>query len=218
MSKYKYIIFDLDGTLIDPKIGQINSVEYALKSFKINEIDKEKLCEFIGPPLKESFKKYYNFDDEQIERGIEKYREYFIAKGLNEAEIYEGILEMLQELNQNRQKIIIATSNPTPFAEKIVKTYGIEKYFYDICGSNMDGSRVLKEEIIAHVIEKNNINEIDKIVMVGDRIHDIIGAKKNNIDSIGVLYGYGTEEEINNAKPNYYAKTVNELKNLLKNK
>lgn len=215
MSKYEYIIFDLDGTLIDPKIGQINSVDYALKSFNIYEPNKEILSKFIGPPLKESFAKYYNFNEEQIEKGIEKYREYFISKGLKQAKLYDGILEMLQELNHSNRKMIIATSNPTAFAEEIVKTYKIEKYFYDICGSNMDGSRVLKQEVIAYAINKNNIKELNKVVMVGDRIHDIIGAKKNKIDSIGVLYGYGSEEEFSDAKPNYYIRTVEELKILL---
>lgn len=133
MSKYEYIIFDLDGTLIDPKVGQINSVDYALKSFNIYEVNKEILSRFIGPPLKESFAKYYNFNKEQIEKGIEKYREYFVNKGINQAELYGGILEMLEELNRNNHKIIMATSNPTEFAIKIAKTYRIEKYFYDIC-------------------------------------------------------------------------------------
>lgn len=216
MSKYEYIIFDLDGTLIDPKIGQINSVVYALKSLNINEFNKEMLNKFIGPPLKESFAKYYNFNEEQIEKGIEKYREYFTNKGIQQAEVYDGILEMLQVLNQSKRKIIMATSNPTVFAKKIAKMYEIEKYFYDICGSNMDGSRVLKQEIIAYAIKRNNIKELDKVVMVGDRLHDIVGAKENKIDSIGVLYGYGDEKEINDAKPKYYVKTVKELKTLLK--
>lgn len=122
---------------------------------------------------------------------------------------------MLQELNHSNRKMIIATSNPTAFAEKIAKTYKIEKYFYDICGSNMDGSRVLKQEVIAYAINKNNIKELNKVVMVGDRIHDIIGAKKNKIDSIGVLYGYGSEEEFSGAKPDYYVRTVQELEMLL---
>lgn len=215
MSKYEYIIFDLDGTLIDPKIGQINSVDYALKSFDIYEFNKEILSRFIGLPLKESFAKYYNFNEEQIEKGIKKYREYFINKGIEQAEIYDGVLEMLQELNKNNLKVIMATSNPTLFARKIAKTYRIEKYFYDICGSNMDGSRVLKQEIIAYAIKRNNIKELEKVVMVGDRLHDIVGAKENKIDSIGILYGYGSEKEINDAKPNYYVKTVEDLKVLL---
>ena len=119
MSKYEYIIFDLDGTLIDPKIGQINSVDYALKSFNIYEPNKEILSKFIGPPLKESFAKYYNFNEEQIEKGIEKYREYFISKGLKQAKLYDGILEMLQEFYLSNRKMLIATSYPTAFAEEI---------------------------------------------------------------------------------------------------
>ena len=215
MSKYEYIIFDLDGTLIDPKIGQINSVEYALKSFNIHEFNKEILSKFIGPPLKESFAKYYNLKEEEIEKCIQKYREYFIDKGIEQAKVYDGIFEMLQELNQSNRKIIMATSNPTAFAKKIAKIYKLEKYFCDICGSNMNGSRVLKQEVIAYAMKKNNIKELDKAVMVGDRLHDIVGAQKNKIDSIGVLYGYGSEKEIKDAKPNYYVKTVEDLKILL---
>lgn len=134
---------------------------------------------------------------------------------MKQAKLYDGILEMLQELNHSNRKMIIATSNPTVFAEKIAKTYKIEKYFYDICGSNMDGSRVLKQEVIAYAINKNNIKELNKVVMVGDRIHDIIGAKKNKIDSIGVLYGFGSEDEFGGTKPDYYVRTVKELEMLL---
>lgn len=215
MSKYKYIIFDLDGTLIDPKVGQINSVAYALQYFNINETNKEMLCKFIGPPLKESFAKYYNFNNNQIKIGIEKYREYFMRKGINEANVYDGIISMLFNLKQNGKKIIIATSNPTTFAEKIADIYMLKDYLYDICGSELDGSRVLKQEIIEYAISKNKIKNKDEIIMVGDRSHDINGAKQVKIDSIGVLYGYGSQEEINEADPTYQVKTVKELELLL---
>lgn len=215
MNKYKYIIFDLDGTLIDPKVGQINSVKYALKHFDINESNEEKLCKFIGPPLKESFSKYYNFNETQIKVGIEKYREYFIERGIKEANVYNGIIPMLSILKQNGKKIIIATSNPTPFAEKIVQIFKFKDYLYDICGSELDGTRVLKQEVISYAVNKNHIKEKNNIVMVGDRIHDINGAKSVKIDSIGVLYGYGSQKEINEAQPTYQVKTVKELEQLL---
>lgn len=214
--KYKYIIFDLDGTLINPKVGQINSVKYALKYFNIDVKNKEKLCKFIGPPLKESFAKYYHFNDEEINIGIKKYREYFLEKGIKEQQLYEGIIPMLKELQRNGGKAIIATSNPTPFAEKIAELFNIKEYLYDICGSNLDGSRVFKEEILSYILDKNSIKKDKKdVVMIGDRLHDIVGAKKVGIDSIGVLYGYGSKEEIDEANPTYKIKTVEELKKLL---
>ena len=217
MSKYEYIMFDLDGTLIDPKVGQVNAVDYALKYFNINEQDKEKLCKFIGPPLKESFAKYYNFNDEQIIIGIEKYREYFLKQGIREANVYDGIIKMLKNLKANGQKSIIVTSNPTSFAEKIAEIYEFKDYMFDICGSNLDGSRVLKQEIIEYAISKNNIKDKTGIVMVGDRINDIMGAKNAKVDSIGVLYGYGSIEEMNEAMPKYQVKTVEELEDFLIN-
>ena len=216
MSKYKFIIFDLDGTLIDPKEGQINSVKYALKSFGINEEDENKLCKFIGPPLKESFKKYYNFNEQQIDIGIQKYREYFMEKGIKEAVLYNGITTMLNTLKENGKKIIIATSNPTSFAKQIARMYKIDNYLFDICGSKLDGSRVTKSEILSYVIDKHKIKNKNEAIMVGDRIHDILGAQGIKIDSVGVLYGYGMKEEIDEAKPTYKVNTVQELEDLLK--
>ena len=194
MSKYKYIMFDLDGTLIDPKIGQINAIDYALQYFNIDEPNKESLCKFIGLPLKESFVKYYSFNNEQVKIGIEKYREYILNKGLKEANVYNGIIKMLN---------------------KCTNIYGFKDYLFDICGSNLDGTRVIKQELIEYAISKNNIKDKTSIVMVGDRISDIIGAKSTQIDSIGVLYGYGTAEEMEEAMPNYKVKTVEELEKIL---
>ena len=215
MSKYKYIMFDLDGTLIDPKIGQINAIDYALQYFNIDEPNKESLCKFIGLPLKESFVKYYSFNNEQVKIGIEKYREYILNKGLKEANVYNGIIKMLNKLKESGKKAIIVTSNPTSIAEKCTNIYGFKDYLFDICGSNLDGTRVIKQELIEYAISKNNIKDKTSIVMVGDRISDIIGAKSTQIDSIGVLYGYGTAEEMEEAMPNYKVKTVEELEKIL---
>ena len=177
MSEYKYVIFDLDGTLIDPKVGQINSVKNALKYFGINEKNESKLCKFIGPPLKESFAKYYNFNNEQIEIGIREYREYFMKKGIKEANLYYGIIKMLDTLNKKGKKLIIATSNPTSFAVTIAKIYKINSYLFDICGSKLNGSRVTKPEILSYVLEKNKIINKDEVVMVAIECMIFMGQK-----------------------------------------
>jgi len=215
--KYKYILFDLDGTLTDPKVGITKSVEYALNKYKMEVESLDDLIKFIGPPLKESFMEYYSFDEERANKAIEYYREYFKDKGIFENDVYEGIPELLRELKNRGFIIAIATSKPTVFAERIVEHFGLKEYFTITVGSNLDGTRTSKGEVISYVLEQLNINNLEEAVMIGDRKHDIIGAQKNNIDSIGVLYGYGDLEEFQEAAPTYILDSVNDLYKLIIN-
>lgn len=192
----KYILFDLDGTLTDPKVGITNSVKYALKSYGIEEENMELLCKYIGPPLKDGFMDYHNLSSEDALTAIEKYREYFSETGIFENIVYEGIKELLIKLKQKDKTLIVATSKPTVFAIRILEHFGLKDYFTDICGSEIDGTRVKKGEVIAYALEKNGITDLDQVVMIGDRMHDMIGAKENDIESIGVLYGYGNWDEL----------------------
>lgn len=211
---YDVILFDLDGTLTDPKEGIVNSIVYALNSFGIKNYDREQLTKFIGPPLKDSFMEYYHFDEELALRAIEKYREHFATKGLFENTVYPMIPELLKELSAQGKKIVLATSKPTDFAQRILDHFNLAQYFAFTGGSNLDGTRTKKSEVIAHAIQESH-TETEKVVMIGDRKFDIIGAREVGIDSIGVLYGYGTYEELIKENPTHLAHSMNDLREIL---
>lgn len=215
MSKFRYVLFDLDGTLTDPAIGITNSIIHALKKYNISVNDRSELYRFIGPPLTESFIKYYDFSEEEAKKAVEYYREYFSVKGLFENIIYAGIDDLLNCLKNNGQVLIVATSKPQIFAEQILEHFNISKYFSFIAGSNLDGTRVKKDEVIRYALASCNITDFSKVVMVGDREHDIIGAKTVGIKSIGVLYGYGSKEELVNAGADYIVESVPEIRNII---
>ncbi|MGL5380090.1 HAD family hydrolase [Clostridium sp.] len=211
----KYILFDLDGTVTDPMVGITKSVKYALNKFNINTKTLEELCKFIGPPLKESFMEYYNFSDEEAEKAIIYYREYFSIKGIYENYVYDNFENILSSLKQEGKTLIIATTKTTIFAEQIIEHFNLSKYFDFICGSNLDGTRTKKADIIQYILDKYNIDNHSDVVMIGDRKHDIIGAKEVGIDSIGVLYGYGSYEELYNSGADYIVKDIDELSKLI---
>lgn len=208
---FDYLFFDLDGTLTDPAQGITNSFIHALKYFGIEIPTYEKLCTFIGPPLVDTFKTQFGFDDEKAALGVKKYREYFAEKGLLENYVYDGIPEILSTLKTNEHKLVVATSKPEEYSIRILEHFDLAKYFEHICGSNMNETRSKKDEVIAYAIEKCHIKDKSNILMIGDRMHDIIGAQKNNIKSCGVLYGYGNLEELQNAGADYIVKSVNDL-------
>lgn len=215
MKDYKYILFDLDGTLTDPAEGITNSVAHALKKFGIENTDRTKLYKFIGPPLLDSFMEYYGFSQEKAQTAIDYYREYFRDTGIYENRVYDGIENMLETLKKSGKEIILATSKPEPFAREILRHFGLDKYFLFAAGSNLDGSRCAKAEVIAYALESAGIADKSEAIMVGDRKHDIIGAQKTGLDSIGVLFGYGSREELEQAGATFIAETVEELTNLL---
>lgn len=206
---YNYILFDLDGTLTDPKEGITNSVAYALRAYGIDE-NPDKLTPFIGPPLHESFMVYYGFDEGKAMEAVEVYREYFADKGIFENKLYPETKDFLRVLQKAGKKIALATSKPEIFARRILEHFEIDSYFDVIVGSNMDGSRTKKAEVIDEVfkrfeIEEGGAIEKSKAVMIGDRLHDIVGAQENSIDSIGVTFGYGGYEELKKAGATYIA-------------
>lgn len=214
MNKY-YILFDLDGTLTDPKVGITNSVAHALRKFSIEVENLDDLCCFIGPPLTDSFIKYYGFSEDDAKKGVEYYREHFKDKGLYENFVYDNIEELLIKLKSLNKKLIVATSKPEVFAKKILDHFNLIKYFDFIAGSNLDGTRVKKADVISYALEKIQISDTSKAIMIGDREHDIIGANENKIESIGVLYGYGNINEFIEHKATYIANDVSELLKLL---
>lgn len=215
MKNYSIILFDLDGTLTDSSQGIINAIVYALKKMGVNDYDMSLLKKFLGPPLHESFEKFFHFDKKESLQAVEYYREYFSTKGLFENKVYCGITDLLKTLKENGNTLILATSKPQPFTDRIMQHFDLVKYFDFIAGSNMDTTRSKKAEIIEYAITECNIKDKSSVVMVGDRAEDMIGAQTVGIDSIGVEYGYGTFDELENAGATYIAKTVEELKSLL---
>ncbi len=211
MSKYDIILFDLDGTLTDPGMGITNSVMHALKKYGIEVENRETLYKFIGPPLIDSFEKYYGFSHEEAVKSVDYYREYYADKGIYENEVYNGIEAMLQKLSEEEKKIILATSKPEPFAREILRHFGLDKYFLFAAGSTMNETRTNKADVIEYALCECGITEKSSVVMVGDREHDIIGANKNRIDSVGVLFGYGSREELENAGATYIAESVEDI-------
>lgn len=214
MDKYKVILFDLDGTLSNPKVGITKSVQYALQKMDIVEPDIDKLECFIGPPLQVSFAEHYNFDVENIQKSIDFYRERFKEKGMFENELYSNISLLLKSLKEQQFTLVVATSKPTVFSEKILKYFNIDQYFDLVVGSNLDGTRTSKTEIIQYILDKYNEYKLDNFIMIGDRKHDIIGANNTGIDSIGVTYGYGSFDELSHSNPKYIVKSVEELTEL----
>lgn len=215
MKNYQYILFDLDGTLTNSQLGITTCVAYALESFGIHTENPEELRKFIGPPLKESFVKYYNMTDGEGDRAVEKYRERFATVGLYENEVYAGIPELLQKLKAQGKTLLVVTSKPTVYSDKILEHFGLKEYFSYIAGSELDGTRVNKAEVIQYALEQMKITESEKIVMIGDKEHDMIGAGICGVDSIGVLYGFGEREELENHGATYIAQTVSDLEKIL---
>lgn len=217
MERFAYILFDLDGTLTDPKIGITKSVQYALKDLGVEEPDLDRLEPFIGPPLKDSFMEFYGFDEAQTQRAVAKYRERFEVTGIFENEIFPGIAQMLKTLKERGKKVAIASSKPTELVERILVHFSIRQYFDHVVGSESDGTRSRKEEVVEEALRRM-VPEADigkKVAMVGDRKFDIEGAKAFGLTGIGVSFGYAAEGELEAAGADYIADSVAELEELL---
>ena len=216
MSEYNTVLFDLDGTLTDPAIGITNSVAYALKKWGIEVSDRAALYKFIGPPLYDSFSNYYGFTKEESERAVACFREYFSTKGKFENTVYEDVPELLSELCARGKKLIVATSKPEVFAKQILEHFELDKYFDFIAGATLDSSRVEKADVIKYAFENCNITDVSDVIMIGDREYDITGAAHFGMDSIGVLYGYGSLEEFTSTGATYIAEAPLDILNIVK--
>lgn len=213
---YDIVLFDLDGTIIDSGIGITNSVMYALKKYGIEVPDRTSLYKFIGPPLYKSFMNFYGFSEEEAHRGVDYYREYYSEHGVYENLVYDGIEELIKRLHEMGKTIILATSKPEDYAKKILEHIGLAKYFTFIAGSEMSHTRVDKIEVMAYAFEKCGIIDYKDAIMIGDREYDIVGAKHFDIDSVGVLFGYGNKEELENAGATYVVSNALEILNIIK--
>ncbi len=213
--KYQYIFWDLDGTLTDPGLGITNSILYSLEKFGIVEKDRTKLYPFIGPPLLESYEKFYGFKEDECEKAVLYYREYFGDKGKFENEVYEGIPEFLQKLVDKGYKLVLATSKPEHFAREIMEHFDLAKYFYRLCGSSVQETHETKADVIRKAIWECSIEDVSRVLMIGDRMHDVCGASECGMDSVGVLWGYGSREELLQNGATYLVSNLKELEKVI---
>ncbi len=215
MKQYDTVLFDLDGTLTDPGVGITKSVEYALNRYGIFVEDRAILYPFIGPPLIDSFMKYYDFSKEQAVEAVEVYREYFRVKGLFENEVYPGVKEMLKALKAAKRTLLVASSKPEEFVLTILKHFDLLPYFDFVGGASMDEVRSKKEDVLRYVLKQANVTDPATAIMVGDRKFDVQGAHTFGMDAIGVTYGYGSLEELTEAQPEYLADSPAEVGTIL---
>ncbi len=215
LARWRAVLFDLDGTLTDPKRGITRSVQYALRKRGITPPDADELEPFIGPPLEQSFRERLGFDAVEARRAVDDYREYFSERGIYENEVYAGIPSLLRELRESGRRVCLATSKPTVFAERILEHFDLTKHFDLVVGSHLDGTRVEKTEVVSAALVGVRGEAPERAVMVGDRMHDVHGARANGIDAIAVAWGYGTREELRAAAPTSLAASVEELRRLL---
>ena len=208
---YNYILFDLDGTISDSGRGICNGVLYALDKFGIKETDQKVLNTFIGPPLVDAFMANYSFSNEKALKAVEYYREFYRKDGIYQNSLYDGVKDLIIKLKQQGKILVLATSKPQPFAEIVLNQYNLLGYFDYIIGATFDGKLNYKNDVIRVALEISGISDKSQAIMIGDRHHDIEGAKENGLDSIGVLYGYGDLVELQNAGANFIAETPQDI-------
>lgn len=211
---YKNIMFDLDGTLTDSKIGLVNAVEYAVRKMGLEPLPSAVVEKFLGPPLFGSFERHCGMDKETARIAVSYFREYYADKGIFENEPYGGVEELLMALKASGYRLFVATSKPTVSALKVCAHFDIDRYFIEILGSEMDGSIIEKRDIIGILMARHGLAR-SHTLMIGDRENDIAGGRSNGLDTVAVGYGYGSDEELVHAKASYYVKTMSDLKNLL---
>ncbi|WP_300282201.1 HAD hydrolase-like protein [Peptacetobacter sp.] len=213
----KIILFDLDGTLTESGEGIINCVRYALEKMGKAEKNIEKLKSFIGPPLVNQFMAYSNMTEEEAEKATKYYRERFSTIGIFENKLYPNIETMLKALKEKGFTLSIASSKPEKFVRQILSYFKIDNYFDEIVGATLDGKISEKADVIFEALKRLNINDENKkdVLMVGDKEHDIFGARLNGLLCVAVSYGYGSLEELEKASPLKIVNSVDELKDYL---
>ncbi len=214
--KYKHLFFDLDGTLIDSKRGIFNAVHYTLDKMEIKAEDRPSdFNPFIGPPLRDSFRDLFNLTVEEAEMATKIYREYYSKTGLYEYSIYDGIPEALNQLVERGFVISLVTSKAESYARLIIESTPFSKYFETVSGCELDGRRSTKHELINYTLHKLKLSPSADVLMIGDRYHDIRGAKLAGVSSAAVLYGYGSNDELLEEAPDLFINTPYELTSLL---
>lgn len=212
---YQYILFDLDGTLTDPREGITKSVQYALDKMGISEPDLSALEHFIGPPLYDEFRRCYQMDDAQAKKAVEAYRERFGVIGWQENILFDGVPELLAALRNAGRKIAIASSKPTVFVRKILHMFEIERCFDVVSGASLDGSIGTKAQVVQQALDAFGVSDLKTAVLVGDRFHDVEGARACGLDCIGLTLGFGGREELETAGASAVVDSLEELRGVL---
>ena len=207
---YSTVLFDLDGTLTDPREGITRSIQFALSKLGIDEPDLTRLEHFIGPPLLQAFMQVYGFDEAKAWEAVNYYRERFKVTGLYENRVFDGVTPLLETLSSQGRQLYIATSKPWVFAREIARHFDFAKHFKVIYGSELDGTRTNKVELIRYLMAEQGLDPAHTL-MIGDRKHDLIGARDNGLDAAAVGYGFGSFEELNSFAPKYHFETLAEL-------
>lgn len=214
MKHYTHLFLDLDGTLSDSAPGIVRSAQYALEAFGIHVDNLDDLLCFVGPPLEESFQEFYHLTPSQTDEAVKVYRRRYEKIGVYENALYPGIPQFLDKARQAGKVLMVATSKPQRMADLVLSHFGIADRFAFV-GGREDSSRRTKEEVIRYVMKENGLTRTEDIVMIGDRKHDVLGAKAVGLDSVGVLYGYGSRDEFQAAGATYIVDTLKELEELL---
>ncbi|MGB4325520.1 MAG: HAD family hydrolase [Candidatus Nanopelagicales bacterium] len=211
-NQYEFILFDLDGTLTDAGPGILNCIEHALSDQGIEYPERAAMRSFLGPPLAVTFREHFNMSDAQITQAIDKYRERYHDVGMFENSVYDGVPELLQSLQASGIRMATATSKPEYSATRILQHFELDQYFEFIGASSLDGSRDSKASVIKHTLATTGAHPTkDSMIMVGDRHHDIDGAREHGINTIGVLWGYGDHDELSSAGATEIVHTPQEL-------
>lgn len=212
---FSHILFDLDGTLTNPRLGIGNSLRYALWHMHIDGYSDEILERFIGPPLQQGFSTLFGLSESHTTLAVEHFRTYFGERGWCENEPFDGILELLEELHLAGKKVYVVTSKLEKYAQMIVQHFGFDRYIDDLQGAEYSGKHSGKGQLIALLMERNQLMASSSVVMIGDTHYDILGAKEQGISSVAVAYGFGTHQSLNDCNPDYLVDSVDRLGELL---
>jgi phosphoglycolate phosphatase len=214
MINFSHLIFDLDGTLVNSRLGLHNSLNYMLRQMGIEPDGTVIVDQLIGPPIQDGLKKVLGFDDKQVDLGVKLFREYYSQQGLYEADLYPGVLELLEELQQQGKQLFVATSKKDQFMAAVLRHFELDRYLVDSQGAG-NGGQHTKAGLITELMDRNQIIPSAKVVMIGDTKYDLIGGKANEISTIAVGYGFGNSNELRGLDPDYFVEDVEELFELL---
>ncbi len=215
MAQFTHIIFDLDGTLTDNTLGIKNSLKYALQQMQISDFREEMLDKFIGPPLQWGFSNLFGLNERNTKLAVEYFREYYSENGWHQNEPYDGVFEMLAELDALGKKMYIATSKLEKYAVKIIQHFEFDKYIIQLNGADYSGKKATKSTIITTLLASQQLIPSKEIVMIGDTVFDVEGGKENGLSTVAVNYGFGKEKDLRNADPDFFVEDVEELFELL---